>query len=51
VLFHLHGFRADEIAEISGSRTTPFRKQLERARSKLARAHAGPDEVGERMTP
>lgn len=50
VLFHLHGFRADEIAEISGKSHDAVRKQLERARAKLARAHAGADEAGERMT-
>jgi RNA polymerase sigma factor (sigma-70 family) len=50
VLFHLHGFRADEIAEISGKSHDAVRKQLERARAKLALAHAGPDEVGGRVT-
>jgi RNA polymerase sigma-70 factor, ECF subfamily len=39
VLFHLHGFRADEIAEISGRSHPAVRKQLERARRKLAAAH------------
>ena len=46
VLFHLHGFRADEIAAISGRSHDAVRKQLERARTKLARAHTGPDAVG-----
>lgn len=36
VLFHLHGFRADEIAELSGRSPAAVRKQLERARRKLA---------------
>jgi RNA polymerase sigma-70 factor (ECF subfamily) len=36
VLFHLHDFRADEIAELSGRSPAAVRKQLERARSKLA---------------
>jgi RNA polymerase sigma-70 factor, ECF subfamily len=39
VLFHLHGFRADEIAEMSGRSHPAVRKQLERARRKLAQAH------------
>jgi len=49
VLFHLHGFRADEIADISGKSHDAVRKQLERARAKLARAHAGPGDVGAGM--
>jgi RNA polymerase sigma-70 factor, ECF subfamily len=40
VLFHLHGFGADEIAEIVGRSHPAVRKQLERARHKLATAHA-----------
>jgi RNA polymerase sigma factor (sigma-70 family) len=40
VLFHLHGFRADEIAEISGRSHDAVRKQLERAHAELARAYA-----------
>jgi RNA polymerase sigma-70 factor, ECF subfamily len=40
VLFHLHGFHADEIAELSGHSHAAVRKQLERARRKLAAAHA-----------
>ncbi len=39
VLFHLHGFRADEIAGMSGRSHAAVRKQLERARSKLREAH------------
>ena len=50
VLFHLHGFRADEIADISGKSHDAVRKQLERARAKLARAHSGPDAIGNGMT-
>jgi RNA polymerase sigma-70 factor, ECF subfamily len=47
VLFHLHGFRADEIAAISGRSPDAVRKQLERARTKLARAHTSdPLEMG-----
>jgi RNA polymerase sigma-70 factor, ECF subfamily len=41
VLFHLHGFRADEIADMSGRSHAAVRKQLERAREKLAAAHGG----------
>jgi RNA polymerase sigma factor (sigma-70 family) len=40
VLFHLHGFRADEIAAMAGRSHPAVRKQLERARQKLASAHA-----------
>lgn len=40
VLFHLHGFRADEIAEFSGRSPAAVRKQLERARRKLAASGA-----------
>jgi RNA polymerase sigma-70 factor, ECF subfamily len=39
VLFHLHGFGADEIALMSGRSHPAVRKQLERARDKLAQAH------------
>jgi RNA polymerase sigma-70 factor (ECF subfamily) len=39
-LYHLHGFRADEIAEVTGRSHAGVRKQLERARKKLAAAHA-----------
>jgi RNA polymerase sigma-70 factor (ECF subfamily) len=40
VLFHLHGFQADEIAELSGRTHAAVRKQLERARRKLAASGA-----------
>ena len=50
VLFHLHGFRADEIADISGKSHDAVRKQLERARAKLAQAHSGLDAIGNGMT-
>jgi DNA-directed RNA polymerase specialized sigma24 family protein len=50
VLFHLHGFRADEIADISGKSHDAVRKQLERARTKLARAHTGLDATGNGIT-
>jgi RNA polymerase sigma-70 factor, ECF subfamily len=49
VLFHLHGFRADEIAEMAGRSHPAVRKQLERARSKLASAHTAAGETG--LTP
>jgi RNA polymerase sigma-70 factor (ECF subfamily) len=39
VLFHLHGFGADEIAALSGRSHSAVRKQLERSRRKLAEAH------------
>lgn len=39
VLYHLHGFRADEIAQMTGRSHDAIRKQLERARGKLAAAH------------
>lgn len=39
VLFHLHGFGADEIAEMAGRSHAAVRKQLERSRRKLADAH------------
>src|SRR5207244_8786151 len=45
VLFHLHGFRADEIAEMAGRSHPAVRKQLERARHKLAAAHAAAGET------
>jgi RNA polymerase sigma-70 factor (ECF subfamily) len=44
VLFHLHGFGANEIAEITGSSHAAIRKRLERARRKLAAAHAATGE-------
>lgn len=48
VLFHLHGFRADEIAAMSGRSHPAVRKQLERARNKLASAHGAADEQSRR---
>jgi RNA polymerase sigma-70 factor, ECF subfamily len=44
VLYHLHGFRADEIAEMTGRSHAAIRKQLERARHKLAAAHTSAEE-------
>ena len=44
VLYHLHGFGADEIAEMTGRSHVAVRKQLERARKKLARAHEASEE-------
>lgn len=38
VLFHLHGFRADEIAAMTGRSHAAVRKQLQRARQKVAAA-------------
>jgi RNA polymerase sigma-70 factor (ECF subfamily) len=48
VLFHLHGFGADEIAAMAGRSHPAVRKQLERARQKLASAHASASREPER---
>jgi RNA polymerase sigma-70 factor, ECF subfamily len=46
VLFHLHGFGADEIASMSGRSHAAVRKQLERSRRKLVAAHIRAESAG-----